>query len=239
MPDRPVLKSALLVVRVVLALLAGAGGAWLGLRYGDALGILLADLVDRDVAEIKDTLIWGIITSAAFLALVGVWLAFTLTRAPRRLRFATLAALGLVALGGAGMMAAAFDWPKSAGAPVIDYELRLPAGTTLPANQNDIRLFVWSDRSGQGIYIKEVRRAGARPEIVGSLVLGETNLSPTVSIQLPGGPERHWRLPYAPDARLEPAFGPWRPIEFVTPLGRQPIPSDGDYEIRYRVRRYM
>ena len=147
--------------------------------------------------------------------------------------------LGLVMLAGAGMMAAAYDWPKSAGNPVIDYELRLPAGTVLPAHENDIRLFVWSDRSGQGVYIKDVRRAGERPEIVGSLVLSENNLSPTVSIQLPNGPERHWRLPYGPNAKLEPAFGPWQRIEFVTPLGRQPIPSDGDYEIRYRVRRYL
>jgi hypothetical protein len=239
MPERPILKSAISAGRFVLALAAAAGGAWLGFRYGDAPGYLLADLLDRDPAELKDTLIWGVITSAAFLALAGVWLALTLTRAARRTRFATLIALAVVTLGGAGMMAAAYDWPKSAGIPVIDYELRLPPGTVLPPNQGDIRMFVWSDRSGQGVYIKEVRRSGPRPEIIGDLVLQEGNLSPTMSLQLPNGPERHWRLPYTPDAKLEPAFGPWQRIEFITPLGRQPIPSDGDYDIRYRVRKYM
>jgi hypothetical protein len=239
MPARPILKSALAVGRFVLALAAAAGGAWLGFRYGDALGYLLARLVDREPAELKDTLIWGIITSAAVLALAGAWLMLTLTGAARRARFATLAALGVATLGGAGMMAAAYDWPKSTGAPVIDYELRLPPGTVLPPHQNDIRLFIWSDRAGQGVYIKEVRRNGPRPEIVGDLTLQEGNLSPTMSIQLPNGPERHWRLPYTPDAKLEPALGPWQRIEFITPLGRQPIPSDADHEIRYRVRRYM
>src|SRR5215510_12413553 len=119
MPERPILKSALSAGRLVLALAAAGGGAWLGFRYGDAPGYLLADLLDRDPAELKDTLIWGVITSAAFLALAGVWLALTLTRAARRARLASLIALAVVTLGGAGMMAAAYDWPKSSGTPVI------------------------------------------------------------------------------------------------------------------------
>jgi apolipoprotein N-acyltransferase len=238
MPGRPILKPFIAIGRFVLAVGAAAGGAWLGFRYGDAVGYALADLVDRDPAELKDTLIWGTITSAAFLALAGAWLALTLTRAARRARFATLIALAVATLGGAGMMAAAYDWPKSAGTPVIDYELRLPPGTTLPPNQNDIRMFVWSDQSGQGVHIKEVRRTGPRPEIIGTLVLPETE-APTMSIQLPGGPERHWRLPFTSGAKLDAAFGPRQGLEFVTPLGRQPIPADSDYDIRYRVRRYM
>ena len=49
-----------------------------------------------------------------------------------------------------------------------------------------------------------------------------------------------WRIPFTGDAPLDKAFGPWQRIELL-PSPRPdtiPLPA-GEYNIRYRVRRYM
>jgi hypothetical protein len=71
------------------------------------------------------------------------------------------------------------------------------------------------------------------------MVLGLDNLAPTVSLTLHKA-EGVWRLPYKPDAALEKSFGPWQRIEFIPNprRSRPPLPA-GDYDVRYRVRRYM
>lgn len=230
-PLSPTQRSAL---RALAALLAAVGGGWLGLRYGDHLGYALADLVGRDVAELKDTLIWGIVASGAVGALAACWLALTLTGAGRLARRAALAGTIVAAFGGTGLMAMAYDWPKSAGTPVIDYEIIVPAGVELPADTGQIRLAIWSGTSGQGCAITRVDHSGARQAFAGTIVLNTDNDDPVLTLQFGSGAKRSWRLPYTAGAGREQDFRPWQTIAFI-----EGPAAEGQYEIRYRLRRFM
>ncbi len=55
-----------------LAAIAAFLGGWLGLHLGEALAYALAELVDRDIAELKDVLIWFIVLGAPVCAAAGV-----------------------------------------------------------------------------------------------------------------------------------------------------------------------
>jgi hypothetical protein len=184
-------------------------------------------------------LIWGTVFGSAVGALTGAWLALILVRAGKAVQRGALIALLMAVLGGAAVMTDSFDWPKTSGTPVVRYELRLPPGTLLPDRSN-VDLTVWTDHSGQGCYIDNISASGDRPEIAGNLVLQTTNLHPTMSLRLNGTMEGYWELPIKPDAPLDKTFGPWQRINFIASprLGLPPLPL-GDYEIRYRVRKYM
>lgn len=242
MADRHPSRLLAAAGRVLLVAAAAAAGGALGLSYGDRLGYALAALVDRDPAELKDTLIWGIIGSSATLAAAGAWLALWVSGAGVRWRRGALVVVAVVALVSAGLMAAAYDWPKSEGVPVIEYQLRLPSGYALPDDTGGIApigLSIWSAGSGKGAYIRSFDDIEGHLVVSGSFLLGKDDNEPMMSIRFLDGPLGYWRVPYAPDAALEPDFGPWLPIEFVAPLGKELLPLDGAYEIRYRVRRYM
>jgi hypothetical protein len=222
--------------RVVLAASAAAVCGYLGLGAGERLGYVIATLIGREIAELKDMLIWSILASGIVSALAGIWLSHWITRASKGTQQGAAIVLAGAVACGAILMLASFDWPKSAGTPVVDYELRLPAGTPLPAH-DAIDITAWSDRMGQGCYIKQVRMVDGRPEITGTIVL-HPGLA-TVSLKLDRATEGHWRLPIAADARLEKAFRPWQRIEFIPTPNKDAVPLPaGDYEIRYRVRKY-
>jgi hypothetical protein len=145
----------------------------------------------------------------------------------------------VVALGGAAITVAAYDWPKSSGHPVVQYELRLPQGVALPP-MSELRLGQWRGKSGHGIYIKRTGIVDGRAEIAGSFAIDRDSTGSEMSLGLARNVESRWRIPYAGDAPLEKTFGPWQRIELL-PSPRAdtvPLPA-GDYHIRYRVRRYM
>jgi hypothetical protein len=230
---------ARIVTTLLLALAAGIAGGFAGTQLGEAASYAIARLTDRDIAELKDMMIWSLIAGMATGGMAGVWIVLKLTRSPRWLQRSALALLALAATGGAGITIAAYDWPKSSGHPVVQYELRLPAGVALPP-MNELRLAKWQGNSGSGIYIARREMVDGRAEIAGSFVIGRDSKGSEMSLGLGRNVESRWRIPYAGDAALEAAFGPWQRIELL-PSPREgvtPLPA-GEYLIRYRVRRYM
>lgn len=222
----------------VLATAAAILAGWLGLYLGQAFAYALSGWIDRDLADLKEVLVWCSLAGAVVSALAAIWLTLRLTRTRRWIERTALAATGLAAVGAVVVGVAGYPWPKSSGIPIVEYELRLPAGLAMP-EPSEIRLTIWSGKKGNGCYVREQRMADGRAEIAGSMVLAPDNLTPTVSLALYRSGEGVWRLPYTPDAALEKEFGPWRRIEFVTnPRNLPPLPA-GDYDIRYRVRRFL
>lgn len=227
------------LIRIALAIFAAIAGGWLGMVAGNALVYAIAALTDRDIAELKDMLIWGMITGLPAGGLAAIWLGRRLTSAGKWAQRAALIPLCIAVLGGGAIMVAAFDWPKSSGIPIIHYELRLPAGMPRP-ERDKIGITVWREKSGEGCYIDQIRMADGRPEITGTIVLQTSNDNPTMSLELDRATAGYWRLPYKPDAALEKSFGSWQRIEFIpTPRANVPPLPPGNYEIRHRVRKYM
>lgn len=234
-PGKPLLNAP---VRHGLAVIAFLGGGWLGLRAGNWLAYAVARWTERDIAELKVMLIWSTLAGALVCAVAGVWLVLISTRCSREAQRIGLVSTGVVVLVGAILMLGSFDWPKSSGVPEVMYEVRLPAGLPQP-RMDKISVILWSDKAGQGCYISGVRRDDDRPVITGSFLVNGSG-ERTLSLGLDREPQGYWTMPVRADAKPEKAFGPWQRISF-TPIPRekaQPLPP-GDYEVRYRVRKYL
>jgi hypothetical protein len=232
-----------LPIRIALALFALIVGGFFGQALGEFLGYAIARFADRDAADLKDMLIWCVISGMATGAAAGVWLVLVASRSQVYARRAAMIIVCGLAAVGAALIALTYDWPKSSGHPLVEYELRLPTGLQPP--RNEIRLTTWRDKTGHGVYMARIRTMEDRVEIAGNFVLPQDSTETTMSLGLPSerGPpyrqEQHWRLPFAGNARLDKDFGPWQRIEFLPSHSSylQPLPP-GDYDIRYRVRRY-
>lgn len=214
-------------------------GGFAGLHGGEALAYAIAAWTDRDIAELKDMLIWSTFGGGLIGLLAGVLVVLVSMRSSadaRRLSLVSVAA-AVVLVG--GLMLATFDWPKSAGIPNVMYEIRLPAGMTLP-RRDKIDVKLWAEKSGSGCYVADLRKDRDRPVIAGSFLLNGKNDERTMSLRLDRGPEGHWSMPIRADAKLEKAFGPWQRIEFM-PNPRENVPPlpPGEYEVRYRVKKYL
>jgi hypothetical protein len=224
---------------LMLAIAAAMAGGFAGMQLGEALSYAVARLTDRDISELKDMLIWSLIAGMATGAAAGIYIVLALARTSRWLQRSALALLALIALGGTAITVVAYDWPKSSGHPVVQYELRLPEGVALPP-MSDIRLAQWQGKSGHGIYIARIGTVDGRAGIAGSFAIDRHSKGSEMALGLARNVESRWLIPYTGDAPLEKAFGPWQRIELL-PSPREgvvPLPP-GDYHIRYRVRRYM
>lgn len=228
-----------IITIVLLAVTAAVAGGFGGMQFGQAASYAIARLTDRDIAELKDMLIWSLIAGMATGAAAGIWIVLALARTQRWLQRGALALLAVAAVGGTAITVAAYDWPKSSGHPVVHYELRLPPGVALPP-MSELRLEQWEGKSGHGIYIARTGIADGRAEIAGSFAIHRDSRGADMALGLARHIESRWRIPYTGDAPLEKAFGPWQRIEFLPSprAGVLPLPP-GDYHIRYRVRRYM
>ena len=61
-----------------------------------------------------------------------------------------------------------------------------------------------------------------------------------MSLRLSNMAEGYWTMPIRLKATLDQGFGDWQPIRFL-PLPRMeeaPLPA-GDYDVRYRVKKYL
>jgi hypothetical protein len=232
-PPKPLLPAP---IRHALALAAFIGGGWIGLYGGSRLAYAIAGWTDRDIAELNTMLTWSTLAGGLVCAVAGVWLVLLCTRCSREAQNTALIAVGLAVIAGAVLMLGTFDWPKSSGIPEVMFELRLPAGTPQPRLDNVI---LRSDKPGRGCYVSGLRRDGDRPVIAGScLVTSQSDQS--LSLGLDREPQAFWTMPIKADAKLDKAFGPWQRIEF-TPIPRDNVPPlpPGEYEVRYRVKRYL
>jgi len=219
---------------VALATVSALAGLWLGYPLAQLLVVGVATATDRDVTELKDMVISAAICGPIVGAAGAVWLALIVCRAGQRARTTAMAAFALLTVAGAAMMATAFDWPKASGAPVVRYELRLPPGTEV--NMGNIDFGIWAGRSGHGVYVERIAQVDGRPLVRGDFTLRQEGTEEVLALRIGRGPARRWRVPIAPDAKLEKDYGPWQRIEFLP--GSAPAEGDG-YEIRYRVRKYL
>jgi hypothetical protein len=232
----------LIFLRVVLVVVGAVAGLFVGFKLGETSFRLVAGVLDRHLFDPKEMILALAFSGAALGCAGAIWLSLVITRASRGWQRGGLVLFSFATLGAIALIASAFHWPLSSGPPQVQYELRLPPGAPTP-RLNEIDVTIWSGRNGHGAFIERIERNGDRTEIAGDFTILLDNLSPMMSLRLRGGAglaEGYWQLPYRPDSPLDSAFGPWQRITF-TPSARSDVTAlpPGDYEIRYRVRRYM
>jgi hypothetical protein len=235
----PQLPRSRAPLRHLIAIAATLMGAYAGSIAGQFLSYAIASATDRDISELKDMLIWSTIMGWPVGGLAGLWLALSALRYSVEARRIALVAVGLAVIADAALLLISFDWPKSSGWLSVAYELRLPKGAPIP-RLDKIDLILWADKSGHGCYIARMEKVGDRVEIAGSFSVFGNATERLIQLRLDRETEGYWRMPIRIDAKLEKEFGPWQRIEFIPHAGARlpPLPP-GDYEIRYRVRKYL
>jgi hypothetical protein len=121
-------------------------------------------------------------------------------------------------------------------APVVEFEIRFPSGSTVPSARDDLLVELHTDRNQIIAKLNGMERAGDRPVLRGSAPLVFRTSQRTIVMTLPGEPVRVFRLrlPARPPSTVE--FGPWQQVDFLEEAQRMRR-SDvtADYSIRYRV----
>ena len=153
-------------------------------------------------------------------------------------RFAALilAALTIAGLVSALLATSAQFNARPAGSPLVEFEIQLPPGILLPDDRN-ISVTLWNGHSGTGCKVTEIRRTGSRGVVAGRFVVrrGEQRLSLRFSRYAEG----FWEMPVEPHTPVNRDFGPWQSIRFSTDrIEESPLPP-GQYEVRYKIAKYI
>jgi hypothetical protein len=175
----------------------------------------------------------------------GVWLVMRLRghRGFARAAGMTVAvAVGIAALVGGGIqvMYLTQDILNPNAAPLqLEFEIRLPAGATVPARLNTIAVELQTDKNTMpgGWDADEIRKEGDRTVLVGRVDIYFRTSQRLLVLKMPGEPDRIFQLALSARPRLSDDFSPWARVDFIEVPDAQPRkagPGD-DFEMRYRV----
>lgn len=128
---------------------------------------------------------------------------------------------------------------RNAAKPQALFEIRLPPGTTLPANRRDISVEMHDSTNVATAYLHDVWRSdGDRPVISGGVALAVRTTRRLLVLKITGEPDRLFTLKLAGKPGHADAFGPWQPIDSIDHGGAQirQATTVEQYDIRYRPR---
>jgi hypothetical protein len=113
----------------------------------------------------------------------------------------------------------------NAANPLLVFEVRLPAGTSLPSSARDIAIELQTDLNTMPGELRpdQFRRDGDRPVIAGTVELAFRTAHRELGVKINGQPDRLYRIALSAQAPHASGFGPWQPN------------IDGS-EIRYRAK---
>jgi hypothetical protein len=205
-----------------------------------------AGLKSPAVVESADSWI-GLLTSGLAGAAAAVAVAVVLTlylrgryRSPGDIaRHA--AALGLLAFAGYDLRHAAFDYLGiNSAKPAVEFEIRLPDAAALAVSAGTTQIELHTDRNQTLAKLREglASTVDGRTVLRGSVPLDFRTTDRVVVLNLPGQPQRLFRLRLAANPSPSDQFGPWHLADRVTSATAAEhvrfAPNDA-FAIRYRV----
>src|SRR5258708_15241860 len=171
----------------------------------------------------------GLLTSGLAGAAAAIAVAIVLTlylrgryRSPGELaRHAAAAtvALGLLAFAAYDLRHAAFDYLGiNSAKPAVEFEIRLPdaAALAVTAGTTQIELHTDKNQTLAKLYKGLASTADGRTVLRGSVPLDFRTTDRVVVLNLPGQPQRLFKLRLAADPGHSDQFGPWHPADRVT-----------------------
>jgi hypothetical protein len=202
------------------------------------------------VAEAPDS--WaGLLTSGLAGAAAAAAVAIVLTlyfrgryRSPRDIvghLTAAVAAVGLLAFAAHDMRHAAFDYLGiNSAKPAVEFEIRLPDAAALAVSAGTTQIELHTDKNQTLAKLREglASTEDGRSVLRGSVALDFRTTDRIVVLNLPGQPQRLFKLRLAASPSHSDQFGPWHLADRVTPsTANEPVraaPNDA-FAIRYRV----
>jgi hypothetical protein len=209
-----------------------------------------AGLKSPAVVESADN--WsGVLTSGLAGAAAAIAVAVVLTlyfrglyRSPRTIArdlAAASVAIGLLAFAAYDMRHAAFDYLGiNLAKPAVEFEIRLPDGAALAVTTGTTQIELHTNKNQtlaklrQGLASTEDGRTVLR----GSIPLDFRTTDRMVVLNLPGQPQRLFKLRLAASPSHSDQFGPWHLADRVTATsGNEPVrgAANDAFAIRYRV----
>ncbi len=238
------------VFTYILAALAGVAGTLLGWVIVGLLADLLLGLGGMSDREGGRAMVafftYGLFGGLAGLIL-GIWLVLRYfggyTGFARIAGRGALVAAGIAAAMGLGLWACLLSdhsLARNGPPPQLKFELRLPAGTTLPDKLEGVSMDLNTDKNTMPALLTDSGTENRRPSIAGVVDLYFRTRSRLLVLRMQGEPDRLFMLKLASNPPASAEFGPWQPVDHIAdgPHGelRKPGPDDA-YEIRYRVER--
>lgn len=177
----------------------------------------------------------------------GIWLGLRRGRQPvgQALARAGIALLAIVAIAAAGLAGYYYSVPHrleyDQASASLEFELRAPAGFTLPSDPRTIDVTLDTDLNQQPAiwYDRALRQESDWQVLSGTVELYYRTSQRLLVFRFPGGRDRIFRpdLPAKPDPGQ--GWSDWRKVDFVglpsQPQTVKPGPED-PLELRYRVR---
>ena len=233
MPDRFPPRNAGALLGALMTILAGMAG-----------------FKGPVVAEAPDS--WtGLLTSGLAGAAAAAAVAIVLTlyfrrryRSPRDIAShfaAATVAIALLAFAAYDMRHAAFDYLRiNAAKPAVEFEIRLPNAAALAVMAGTTQIELHTDKNQTLAKLREglASTEDGRTVLRGSVPLDFRTTDRIVVLNLPGQPQRLFKLRLAASPSHSDQFGPWHLADRVTPTSaNEPFrtaPNDA-FAIRYRV----
>jgi hypothetical protein len=210
----------------------------------------MAGLKGPTVVESADS--WGgLLTSglAGAAAATAVAIVLTLyfrgqTRSPRdiaRHSAGAMVAVGLLAFAAFDMRHAAFDYLGiNPSEPAVEFEIRLPNAAALAVIAGTTQIELHTDKNQTLAKLREglASTENGRTVLRGSVALDFRTTDRIVVLNLPGQPQRLFKLRLAASPSHSDQFGPWHLADRVaSTTANEPVrtaPNDA-FAIRYRV----
>lgn len=209
-----------------------------------------AGLKGPAVVESADS--WaGVLTSGLAGAAAAIAVAIVLTlyfrgryRAPRdiaRHAAAAVVAAGLLAFAGYDLRDAAFDYLGiNSAKTAVEFEIRLPDAAALAVTAGTTQIELHTDKNQTLAKLREglASTEDGRTVLRGSVPLDFYTTDRVVVLNLPGQPQRLFKLRLAANPSHSDQFGPWHLADRVaSTTAAEPVrfaPNDA-FAIRYRV----
>lgn len=128
----------------------------------------------------------------------------------------------------------------STATPSVEFEIRLPAAARARANGDDVQVELRTDHNQALAKLNESMREtdDGRAVLRGRVPIAYPTQERLMVLNLPGQPQRLFRLRLAPNPSASDDFGPWHQVDYVATQGslqaRRAAPTEG-FAIRYRV----
>jgi hypothetical protein len=191
----------------------------------------------------------GLLTSglAGAAAATAVAIVLTLvfhgrTRSPRdiaRHSAAAAAAIALLVFAAYDLRHAAFDYLGiNSAKPAVEFEIRLPYAAALAVAAGTPQIELHTDKNQTLAKVREglASTEDGRTVLRGSVALDFRTANRVVVLNLPGQPQRLFKLRLAANPSHSDQFGPWHLADRVAPINvAETVRPNDAFAIRYRV----